>query len=46
MRTKYWSENLKRRDYSEDLGLDGSILLKWILKNTVGGYGLYLAGLV
>jgi hypothetical protein len=23
MRTEYWSENLKGRDHSEDLGVDG-----------------------
>jgi hypothetical protein len=27
MRTKFWSENLKGRDHSEDLGVDGRILL-------------------
>jgi len=26
----FWSENLKRRDHSEDLGVDGNIL-DWIL---------------
>jgi hypothetical protein len=29
--TKFWSENLKVRDHSEGLGIDGRIILKWIL---------------
>jgi hypothetical protein len=28
MRTKFWLENLKRTDHSEDLGVDGRIILK------------------
>jgi hypothetical protein len=39
MHTKFWSENLKGRDNSEDLGtdgklilgMDGKIILEWIL---------------
>jgi hypothetical protein len=30
--TKFESENLKRRDHSADLGIDGSIISKLILK--------------
>jgi hypothetical protein len=29
---KIWSENLKRRDPSEYLGVDGKIILEWILR--------------
>jgi len=28
---KFWSENLKVRGHSEDLCVDGRIILKWIL---------------
>jgi hypothetical protein len=33
MRNSYeiWSENLKGRDNSEDLDVDGKIILEWIL---------------
>jgi hypothetical protein len=31
MRTKFWSENLKGRDHSEDLRVDGRIILEWVL---------------
>jgi hypothetical protein len=27
----FWLKNLKGRDYSEDLGVDGTIILEWIL---------------
>jgi hypothetical protein len=26
-----WLENLKERDHSEDLGIDGNIILEWFL---------------
>jgi hypothetical protein len=29
--TKFWSKNLKGRDHEGDLGVDGRIILKWIL---------------
>jgi hypothetical protein len=31
MHTQFWSENLKARDHSEDLDLDGKIMFEWIL---------------
>jgi len=31
-----WSENLKGRDHSEDLCVDGRIILEWILEKYVG----------
>jgi hypothetical protein len=31
MHTRFWLENLKGRDHSEDLGIDGKIILEWIL---------------
>jgi hypothetical protein len=36
MLTKFWSGNLKGRVHLEDLGVDGSILLKWIVKKFDG----------
>jgi hypothetical protein len=29
--TKFWSENLKRSDHMEELGIDGRIILEYIL---------------
>jgi len=40
MNTEFWSENLKGRYYLEDLGIDGRIILEWILGNKVGMCGL------
>jgi hypothetical protein len=37
-------ENLKGRDRSKDLGVDGRIILEWIWGNSVGRYGLDACG--
>jgi hypothetical protein len=31
LHTKIWLENMKERDHSEDLGIDGKIILEWII---------------
>jgi hypothetical protein len=36
MHTKFLSENLKIRDLSEKVGVDGRIRLKWILEKEDG----------
>jgi len=41
--TKYWLENLKRRDHLEDLGVRGRIILERILGNSFGNCGLYVS---
>jgi hypothetical protein len=35
MGTSFWLGRLKGRDNSEDLGVDGRIILKWILREYV-----------
>jgi hypothetical protein len=40
MHTTFWSENLKGIDHSEDLGVDGKIILEWVLGNREGGINL------
>jgi hypothetical protein len=37
---KFWSENLKGRDNSEDLGVDGVVIWNGSYGNTVGRSGL------
>jgi hypothetical protein len=29
---KIWSENLKGRDHSTDIGIDGKVIFEWILR--------------
>jgi len=36
VRTGFWWGDLRERDHMEDLGLDGRIILKWILKEWDG----------
>jgi hypothetical protein len=31
MREKFWLESLNRSDHSEEIGVDGRIILKWLL---------------
>jgi hypothetical protein len=31
MHTRFWSEILKGKDHSEDVGIDGRIILGWML---------------
>jgi hypothetical protein len=31
MHTVFWLKNMKGRNYSEDLDVDGNIILEWIL---------------
>jgi hypothetical protein len=40
MHTKFWLENLNGRDYFEDVGLVGRIILQWNLRRWVGKNGL------
>jgi hypothetical protein len=36
LHTKFWSENLKGRDFLEDLDVNGRIFCKWILNKYDG----------
>jgi hypothetical protein len=36
MCTTFWSENLKERDHSEELGVDGNVILQCILGKQCG----------
>jgi hypothetical protein len=42
MRTKYWLENLKGKDHSEDVGVEGRVMLECI----IGKYGEVWTGVV
>jgi len=37
---EFWWGNLKERDYLEDLGLDGRVILRWIFKKWDVGHGM------
>ena len=37
MHTRFWWRNLRERDYSEDLDLDGKTLIKWFFRKWDGG---------
>jgi hypothetical protein len=39
MLTIFWLENLKGRVYLEDVGVDGKIILEWILGKWMGSCG-------
>jgi len=40
----FWRRNMNERDHLEDLGVDGKLMLKWILSR-IAGRGLDSAGL-
>jgi len=40
MHTTFWSENLEGRDHYKCLGVDGKIILEWILGKWTGKTGL------
>jgi hypothetical protein len=44
MHTKFFLENLKGRDDSEDVSLYRKVILEWILGNNIGRFGLDASG--
>jgi hypothetical protein len=41
---RVWWGNLRKRDYLEDLGISGKIILRWIFRKWDGGNGLDWSG--
>jgi hypothetical protein len=41
---RFWWENLKERDHSEDRDVDGRMGSEWILGRLAGGCGVYSTG--
>jgi len=39
MLKKFWWGNPREGDHLQDIGEDGRITLKWILKSAIGGWG-------
>jgi hypothetical protein len=37
---QYWWRNLEEREHWQDSGIDGRIILKWIIKQWMGRHGL------
>jgi len=35
--TGFWWENLREREYFEDLGIGGRIILRWVFRKCDGG---------
>jgi hypothetical protein len=42
MYATFWSENLKGRDHSADLNVEGTIILEWLLEKVVDWINLAL----
>ena len=40
----WWGGGLRERDHLEDLGVDGSMIFKWIFKKWDAGHGLECSG--